>query len=152
MEVREENGLLQVKGKRSYPAIPFLETEPYPGFPTDLQSLILAVLLRARGTSRVKENIFESRFRVVEEFQKLGARAVCEGQICTVEGVERLHGAVLQSHELRGGAALILAGLMAEGKTVVSDGCFIRRGYEHIEKDLTALGALISSRKVQRMR
>ncbi len=147
MKVQESGGLLRIKGEKEYPALSFLETEPYPGFPTDLQSPLLAVLLKAKGRSRIRENIFESRFRVVEEFQQLGARAACVGRLCTVEGVRQLHGAVLDSHELRGGAALILAGLMAEGNTVVRDGGFIRRGYEQIEKDLRGLGACITARK-----
>ena len=130
-----------------YRGIPFLETGPYPGFPTDLQSPLLAMLLKARGKSIIKENIFESRFRVVEEFRKLGAHVSCEGCTCVVEGVPALFGTTLCSGELRGGAALLIAGLMAEGKTTVLDGGYIQRGYEGIEEQLMQLGARITAKE-----
>ncbi|MDY5539959.1 MAG: UDP-N-acetylglucosamine 1-carboxyvinyltransferase [Lachnospiraceae bacterium] len=144
LTVRETEEYIYVKRTDEYLGVDFLETRPYPGFPTDLQSPLLAVLLRAKGKSRIRETIFESRFRAAEEFPKLGARVSIDGAVCTVEGVPKLHGARLISHELRGGAALILAGLAADGRTMVEDKGFIRRGYERMEADLRKLGAGIS--------
>ena len=144
LTVRETEEYIYVKRTDEYLGVDFLETRPYPGFPTDLQSPLLAVLLRAKGKSRIRETIFESRFRAAEEFPKLGARVSIDGAVCTVEGVPKLHGARLISHELRGGAALILAGLAADGRTMVEDKGFIRRGYERMEADLRKLGAVIS--------
>lgn len=144
LTVCETEEYIYVKRTDEYLGVDFLETRPYPGFPTDLQSPLLAVLLRAKGKSRIRETIFESRFRVAEEFPKLGARVSIDGAVCTVEGVPKLHGARLISHELRGGAALILAGLAADGRTTVEDKGFIRRGYECMEADLRKLGAGIS--------
>ena len=146
MEVREEKGTLSVVGKPHFPALPFVQTAEYPGFPTDLQSQLLAVLLRARGTSRVRETIFESRFRAAEEFRKLGGQVDICGQDCTVHGTESLAGAVVESHELRGGAALLLAGIFARGTTTVLDEGYIARGYEQPERVLSALGAHIEKR------
>ena len=146
MDIREEKGTIRLTGKRHFPALPFVQTAEYPGFPTDLQSQLLAVLLRGRGVSRVRETIFESRFRAAEEFRKLGGRVDICGRDCTVHGVETLTGAAVQSRELRGGAALLLAGLFAEGTTTVMDEGYIARGYEHPERVLSDLGAQIEKR------
>ena len=146
MEVREEKGTLHVVGKRHFPALPFVQTEEYPGFPTDLQSQLVAVLLRGKGVSRIRETIFESRFRAAEEFRKLGGQVDICGRDCTVHGVETLTGGVVQSRELRGGAALLLAGFFAEGTTAVMDEGYIARGYEQPERVLSDLGARIEKR------
>ena len=119
-------------------------TEPYPGFPTDAQPVLMAALLKARGRSVIRETIFENRFRQVPELRRLGADIRLSGQRAEIRGVERLRGAVLNATDLRGGAAMIVAGLSAEGETLVRDEGHIRRGYEGLDRRLAALGAEIS--------
>ena len=118
-------------------------TAAYPGYPTDLQSQLLAVSVLADGNSSVTETIFENRFRVVEELNRMGGNIRVEGNTAFVQGVKRLHGEHVMARELRGGAALILAGLAAEGETVLYGREYINRGYEDIAGDLQALGAHI---------
>lgn len=135
---------LYVQGPERPKCIPKLRTEVYPGFPTDLQSMALAVLTCADGKSCVEETIFENRFRVVEPLRKLGADIdLYTKNIALVRGVPGLSGARIEASELRGGAALVLAGLMAEGETEISGCSYIERGYENIGKDLSDLGARI---------
>ena len=110
------------------------------GFPTDLQSVFLAVLTRAWGWSQIKENIFEDRFKVVPQLRKMGAQIHLEGQTARIQG-GRLSGNIVRAEELRGGAALVVAGLGAQGETYVEDREFIERGYEDISRDLNCLGA-----------
>jgi len=121
-------------------------TAPYPGFPTDLQSMALAVETLGCGCSQIEEAIFENRFRVVEDLEKMGAVVVRkDSRSVLVRGVETLKGAHVQARELRGGAALVIAGLMAEGETLV-EGCqYIYRGYENIGRDFRELGARVAS-------
>ncbi len=127
-------------------AVERLYTAVYPGFPTDLQSMALAVLTRADGVSRVEENIFENRFRVVEPLRKMGADIeLLEDRTAIVRGKDTLRGARVEAKELRGGAALVLAALMAEGESEITGCAYIERGYENIGKDLRDLGARISS-------
>ena len=117
-----------------------LQTQVYPGFPTDLQSVFMAVLSCARGESRIRENIFEDRFKTAAELKKMGA----DIEICGREAIIRgggLLGARVEARELRGGAALVVAGLAARGETYVKNRNFIERGYEDICRDLNCLGA-----------
>lgn len=123
--------------------IPFVGTAPYPGFPTDLQSPLLSVLCRAEQKSRVEERIFENRFLVVEELQKMGADIRAEGRAAWIRPAERLTGAQVQAKDLRGGAALLIAALEAEGKSKICGAKIIDRGYEDIVRDLRLLGAEI---------
>ena len=116
-------------------------TGPYPGFPTDAQPLMLAACLKARGTSVFVENVFQNRFRFTEELQRLGAKIHTEGRVAVVTGVEALHGAPAVATDLRGGAALIIAALSAEGETDVLDSGHITRGYERFDERLRMLGA-----------
>ena len=116
-------------------------TGPYPGFPTDAQPLMLAACLKARGTSVFVENVFQNRFRFTEELQRLGARIHTEGRVAVVTGVERLRGAPTVATELRGGAALIIAALSAEGETDILDSGHVARGYESFDERLAQLGA-----------
>lgn len=116
-------------------------TGPYPGFPTDAQPLMLAACLKARGTSVFVENVFQNRFRFTEELQRLGARIHTEGRVAVVTGVEALHGAPAVATDLRGGAALIIAALSAEGETDILDSGHVERGYESFDERLAALGA-----------
>ncbi len=138
---------LYVQGPRRCIAPSHIVTGVYPEFPTDLQSVALATLTRGEGTCIVEERIFENRFRIVEPLKKMGADIVCvpEKQIAVVKGVDRLVGTSVEVKELRGGAALLLAALMAEGMTCVSGCTYIYRGYENICRDLRALGARIVS-------
>ena len=119
-------------------------TEPYPGFPTDLQSPAMAVMAVASGTSRIVENVFESRFRLAEELKKLGARIAIDGneaRILGAEGQFKLKGGILEATDLRGGAAALIGGLTAEGTTGITKSRYIKRGYEDICRDLRRLGA-----------
>jgi len=118
-------------------------TEPYPGFPTDLQSPILALMAISGNTCSVEETIFEARFQICPELEKMGAVLQVEGQKAWVYGVENLHGAAVMAKDLRGGAALVTAGLFAQGETQVCGIEHIRRGYQHIEKDLQSLGGMV---------
>ncbi len=120
-----------------------IKTLPYPGFPTDLQSPMMALLSVAKGTSTIVENVFENRFQVADELKRMGAQIKVKGQTAIVEGVERLYGAQVKATDLRAGAALIVAGLAAEGETEICHGELIARGYEKIEKKLQELGACI---------
>ena len=127
-------------------AVECIKTAPYPGFPTDLQSVALVAAALADGESRIKETIFENRFRVVEELCRMGAQIEeQDGSMVLVHGVESLHGARVEARELRGGAALVVAGLMAQGETTVTGCKFIYRGYENICRDFRELGARVTS-------
>lgn len=123
-----------------------LVTAPYPGFPTDLQSVVLAVETIGMGCSRIDEVIFENRFRILEDLDKMGAKVQQkDAHSVLIKGVEMLYGRSVQARELRGGAALVVAGLMAEGETTVSGCPFIYRGYENICRDFRELGARVAS-------
>ena len=122
--------------------VKYIRTMPYPGFPTDSQAIVMAMLAKAEGTSIVSEKIFENRFRHVPELIKMGADIRIEdGCIAVVEGVSRLHGAKVSAGDLRGGCALAAAALGAEGKTVIDEIHHIDRGFENIERSLSLLGA-----------
>lgn len=116
-------------------------TKPYPGFPTDAQALLMAASLKAEGTSVFVENIFESRYRHVGELRRLGADIRTEGRVAMVTGVSTLTGAPVEATDLRGGAALIVAGLSAAGETAVADSGHVERGYDDITGALSSLGA-----------
>ena len=130
-------------------AAPPIETKPYPGFPTDAQPTLMAACLRAAGTSVFVENIFENRFRHVEELCRLGADIRTQGRVAMVTGVPELIGAPVTATDLRGGAALVIAGLCAMGETLVHDGGHIDRGYAGLDSQLRLLGAEIE--KVEQM-
>jgi UDP-N-acetylglucosamine 1-carboxyvinyltransferase len=116
-------------------------TEPFPGFPTDLQAQFMALMTRADGTSEIRETIFENRFMHVQELARLGADIRLEGQKATVRGVERLTGAPVMATDLRASVSLVIAGLAAEGETVVSRVYHLDRGFERLEAKLSACGA-----------
>jgi UDP-N-acetylglucosamine 1-carboxyvinyltransferase len=125
--------------------IELLKTQPYPGFPTDMQSQLMTVLSLADGKSTIMEEIFESRYQNVPELRKMGAIISLEttGNKAIISGVNRLNGAVVDAHDLRGGAALVIAGLAARGTTIIREATSIERGYEDICRDLSVLGAKI---------
>ncbi len=121
-----------------------IKTMPYPGFPTDLQPLFSAFLTTCKGTSIVTENIFENRFKYMQEINRMGAKATVEGKTLIIKGVKKLHGASVESTDLRGGAALVLAGISAKGITKLTKVGYILRGYEDLDKKLNKLGAKIT--------
>lgn len=124
-------------------AAPMISTRPYPGFPTDAQPLMMAAALKAAGTTVFVENIFPNRYRQAEQMLRLGADIRIEGRVALVRGVRSLTGARVRSEDLRGGAALVVAGLAAEGETIVEDPGHIDRGYEALDASLRTLGAEI---------
>ena len=121
-----------------------VKTMPYPGFPTDMQPQIAAVLTLAQGTSLVNENVWNNRFKYVDELKRLGAQIQVDGKVAIIEGVDQLQGAPIQACDLRAGAALVIAGLAAHGTTELSQIQFIERGYEDLVGKLRAVGADIS--------
>ena len=118
-----------------------VKTMPYPGFPTDMHPQMAAVMLRAEGTSKISEGVWESRFKYTEELVRMGARISVAGKVATIEGGCRLLGAPVRACDLRAGAAMVIAGLMAKGTTTIEDIEHIRRGYERIVEKFAALGA-----------
>lgn len=120
-----------------------ITTEPYPGFPTDLQAQFMALMTRASGQARITETIFENRFMHVQELARLGARISLSGQTAIVDGVERLKGAPVMATDLRASVSLVIAGLAAEGTTEVHRVYHLDRGFERLEEKLTACGAVI---------
>lgn len=118
-----------------------VRTMPYPGFPTDAGSPFVALMSLAKGTTVFVETVFENRFKYVGELLRMGADIKTEGRVAVIDGVEKLFGTSVEAHDLRGGAALCVAAVAAEGTTEISRAEYILRGYEHIEADLRALGA-----------
>jgi UDP-N-acetylglucosamine 1-carboxyvinyltransferase len=116
-------------------------TEPFPGFPTDLQAQLMALMSRASGTSHITETIFENRFMHVQELARLGAKIHLDGEVATVEGVDRLKGAPVMATDLRASVSLVIAGLAAEGETMVHRVYHLDRGFERLEEKLSRCGA-----------
>ena len=133
-----------------------IKTLPYPGFPTDMQPQMAVTLALAEGTSMITESIFENRFKYVDELARMGGSIKVEGNVAVIDGVRGFTGARVESPDLRAGAALVLAGLSAEGYTVVDEIGYIQRGYEKFEEKLQALGAAIemvdSEKEAQKFR
>ncbi|HHW00861.1 MAG TPA: UDP-N-acetylglucosamine 1-carboxyvinyltransferase [Clostridiaceae bacterium] len=139
-EISEELSSIRVSAPRRLKAVD-IKTHPYPGFPTDMQAQMTSLLSKAEGTSMIIETIFENRFMHVSELKRMGANIKIEGRSAIIEGNGHLTGAQVKATDLRAGAALILAGLAAEGETEITDIEHIDRGYVQIEKKLSALGA-----------
>lgn len=133
-----------------------VKTLPYPGYPTDMQPQIGVVLALAKGTSTITESIFENRFKYLDELARMGAVIKVEGNSATIEGVERFSGARVSAPDLRAGAALCIAGLAADGITIVDDIVYIQRGYERFEEKLRSLGGMIekvsSEKEIQKFK
>jgi len=133
-----------------------VKTLPYPGFPTDMQPQIGVTLALCKGTSTITESIFENRFKYLDELARMGANVKIEGNSATIEGVSKFSGAQVSAPDLRAGAALVIAGLAAEGITLVDDIVYIQRGYERFEEKLKGLGAVIekvsSERDIQKFK
>ena len=148
-EITEFDDAIRVVGKDNQRATN-IKTLPYPGFPTDMQAQMTTALALASGTSIVVESIFESRFKYVDELARMGANIKVEGNVAVVSGVKSFGGASVKAPDLRAGAALVMAGLAAEGVTVVDDIKYIQRGYENFDEKLRKLGAdiqLVSNEK-----
>jgi len=120
-----------------------VSTAPFPGFPTDLQAQLMALMTRAKGTSHITETIFENRFMHVQELARLGARIQLDGETATIEGVERLKGAPVMATDLRASVSLVIAALAAEGETMVNRVYHLDRGFERLEDKLARCGAAI---------
>jgi UDP-N-acetylglucosamine 1-carboxyvinyltransferase len=140
-ELRMTADTIFINAEKPRKAVRPIITKPYPGFPTDAQPPIMAACLTAEGTTVFVENIFENRYRHVAELIRLGADIKTEGRVAIVSGVQKLHGAPITSTDLRGGAALIVAALGAEGTTEISGVGHIDRGYDDIVGVMEALGA-----------
>ena len=154
-EVSEFDDAVRVVGKPNQRHTD-IKTLPYPGFPTDMQPQMTVTLALAEGTSMVTESIFENRFKYVDELARMGSNIKVEGNVAVIDGVKRLTGAQVNAPDLRAGAALVLAGLAAEGITEVDEIGYIQRGYECFEEKLQALGAVIekvdSEKEAQKFR
>ena len=124
-----------------------IKTMPYPGFPTDLQPQFSTLMTLSKGTSIITENIFENRFKFMQEIQRMGAKATIHGKTMVIKGVRKLHAADVESTDLRGGASLVLAGLVSKGTTTVGKLEYLLRGYENFDKKLNELGANIIRRE-----
>ncbi len=149
-KLREAGAVVTARGREIHvqgpdrPRAVDIKTVPYPGFPTDLQSPFMALLSLAEGTSIITESIFENRFKVAGELRRMGAQIAIDGRVAVIRGVHRLSGAVVEAmDDLRGGAALVLAGLAAEGRTVVEGVRHIERGYQDLDRKLLEVGARI---------
>lgn len=138
-----ENDEIKLCAPKRLQAVPYTKTEAFPGFPTDMQSQLCAILCTSNGTGMVRETIFEGRFLVVPELRKMGASIETTDDVLLIEGKERLSGSALTAKELRGSAALVIAGLMADGVTQIDTDRYLRRGYQDIAGDLKQLGAII---------
>ncbi|MEG2380124.1 MAG: UDP-N-acetylglucosamine 1-carboxyvinyltransferase, partial [Oscillospiraceae bacterium] len=123
-----------------------VKTQPYPGFPTDLQPQMLTLLTLANGTSMMTENVWDNRFKYVAELNRMGANVTVDGRTAVVEGGTKLTGSPVEATDLRAGAAMVIAGLMAHGVTEISNLNYIDRGYENFESKLKSLGAQIARR------
>ncbi|MBR1408156.1 MAG: UDP-N-acetylglucosamine 1-carboxyvinyltransferase [Clostridia bacterium] len=141
--VEERDDAIRVRSLGAHRGVSF-KTQVYPGFPTDLQQPMSALLCTAMGTSTIVENIFESRFRHLYEMERMGANVRIYEQTAVIQGIPQLHAAAVEASDLRAGAALVIAGLMAQGTTEIYNTHFIDRGYEHLEEKLNSLGAKIS--------
>ncbi|HBD65008.1 MAG TPA: UDP-N-acetylglucosamine 1-carboxyvinyltransferase [Clostridiales bacterium] len=143
-EIRETHGTIVVNNSGRLKAIDKITTQPYPGFPTDMQAQLMASMATADGMTIIEETVFDSRFKHVPELQKMGADITIIGRAAIVEGVERLQGTEVEAKDLRGGAALVLAAIGAEGTTKVNNIHHINRGYEKFVDKLQKLGVIIS--------
>ena len=148
-EVEEFDDAVRVVSKGD-PHNTQVKTLPYPGFPTDMQPQIGVTLALCKGTSTITESIFENRFKYLSELARMGANVKVEGNAATIEGVDKFSGARVSAPDLRAGAALVIAGMAADGITIVDDIVYIQRGYERFEEKLRSLGAVIERVSTER--
>ena len=140
-DVRVSGKTIKINAKNKILRVPTIRSLVYPGFPTDAGPVIIAMLCKAKGTSVFVENIFENRFRYADELKRLGAKIETQGKIAVIEGVDNLSGATCKCTDLRGGAALVTAGLCAKGETLIDEIHHIKRGYDDIVNTLRNVGA-----------
>ena len=140
--IQIEKKSIKLSGPKRLKAVD-IKTMPYPGFPTDMQAIFGAILCTAHGTSTITENIFENRFKYIQELQRMGAKINIEGKTAIIKGVRKLHGAKVKATDLRGGASLVIAALATKGKTEIDDIKYILRGYENFDEKLHSIGANI---------
>jgi UDP-N-acetylglucosamine 1-carboxyvinyltransferase len=143
VEITATNTGVRVKRNGSGLAPVEVTTSPFPGFPTDLQAQLMALMTRAKGISRITETIFENRFMHVQELVRLGAHIQLDGECATIEGVSALKGAPVMATDLRASVSLVIAALAAEGETIVNRVYHLDRGFERLEDKLAACGAAI---------
>lgn len=141
VEITETNEGIRVRRNGNSIEAVDVRTEPFPGFPTDLQAQFMALMTKAKGTSHITETIFENRFMHVQELARLGAKISLDGQVATVEGVVQLTGAEVMATDLRASVSLVIAGLVADGETTVNRVYHLDRGFEQLEDKLSACGA-----------
>jgi UDP-N-acetylglucosamine 1-carboxyvinyltransferase len=146
MDIDPEGEGVRVVGSRRIRSVD-VKTQPYPGFPTDMQAQFMTLMSLSRGLSIITETIFENRFIHVNELQRMGADIRIEGNAAIIQGVESLSGAQVMATDLRASASLIIAGLAAEGVTEISRVYHLDRGYEELDKKLAGLGANIKRMK-----
>ncbi len=142
-ELEAVDGRLSITAPERLGAVKYIRTMPYPAFPTDAQAIVMAVMAQSEGTSVFVETVFSGRYKHVSELQRMGANIKTEDRVAVVSGIERLSGASVSATDLRGGAALIIAALAADGASEISNIYHIDRGYEDIEGKLSGLGAYI---------
>ena len=141
-KLKLEKDKIELKAPKKLKALE-IRTMPYPGFPTDMQSIFVSMLTIAKGTSIIVENIFESRYKFTQELIRMGAKITIEGKSAIVKGTRKLYGANVNATDLRGGAELVLAGIVAKGETTIENIEYILRGYENLNKKLENLGVNI---------
>ncbi len=141
--LEERPGWIHLRAPKRLTAFAQLQTQPHPGFPTDMQVQMLALLSAAEGMGVITENVFENRFTHAGDLNRMGAHILCTGRTAVVRGVPELYGAHVTARDLRGGAALVLAGLRARGETLVDHAELIDRGYDHLERQLSRLGGKV---------
>ena len=142
VKIKQEKSKIEIISPRKLKAVD-IKTMPYPGFPTDMQSVFGAMLTVAKGTSVIVENIFENRFKYLNELKKMGAKVSVEGKIAIIKGTKKLHGVEMEAPDLRGGAAICTAALAAKGESTINNISHILRGYENFDKKLQKLNANI---------
>lgn len=140
-KINHINGSLRLDAKTELKSLDSLRTLPYPGFPTDMQAPMMALLSTVKGTSIITETVFENRFKHAEELKRMGAQIAINGNTAIIKGVNKLTGAIVEAKDLRAGAALVIAALAADGKTIVEGVSHIKRGYEELDSNLNLLGA-----------
>ena len=148
-EITRGYDFVRIRSSGKLKAIHKVETQPYPGFPTDMQAPLVAMLTRANGCSVMVENLFENRYKYTVQLNKMGAKITVKDRIAVVKGVNKLHGTSIKSEDLRGGAALVIAALAAEGESIVTGVSHIDRGYYKIEDYFRSLGADIKRENIQ---
>lgn len=137
-KLKIEKRKIEIQSPKKLKAVD-IKTMPYPGFPTDMQSIFATTLTTAKGTSVIVENIFENRYKYTQELVRMGAKISIEGKTAIIKGVRKLYGTNVKATDLRGGAALVLAGVMSKGTTIIDDIEYILRGYEKFDKKLEKL-------------